>query len=126
MLLGHHLNLLLDRGDVEFQAFNRTLLIPKPAPDDKRGWNEFGLVLLLADNEIGFRLILFALVVNDQPWLRRLTPTITGDEVAIVLHSLSPVVHEVLIYVVPIKQWRIPEGGEQILGNGFYKHFGTA
>ena len=43
---------------------------------------------------------------------RRLPPGI-GDEVAIVLHGLGPVVHEVLIHIVGVEQRRGLEGGEQ-------------
>jgi hypothetical protein len=56
--------------------------------------------------------------------LRAHFPSVSGDEVAVVLHGLDPVVHEVLIHVVGIEQRRSPEGGEQILGDGFDERLG--
>ena len=53
-------------------------------------------------------------------------PAVVGDEVAIVLHGLRPVIHEVLIHVVGIEQRRCSEGGEQILGDGFDERLGMA
>ena len=53
-------------------------------------------------------------------------PAVGGDEVAIVLHGLGPVVHEVLVDVVGIEQRRWPEGGEQVLGDGFDQRLGVA
>ena len=44
-------------------------------------------------------------------------PTRIGDEVAVVLHGLGPVVHQVLIHGVGVKQWRFFKGGQQGLGD---------
>ena len=58
--------------------------------------------------------------------LRARLPAVGGDEVAIVLHGLGPVVHEVLIDVVGVEQRRGLEGGEQVLGDGFDQRLGMA
>ena len=66
------------------------------------------------------------LTSTDLARLRARLPAVAGDEVAVVLHRLGPVVHEVLIDVVGIEQRRGLEGGEQILGDGFDERLGMA
>ena len=71
----------------------------------------------------------FAVLVlhlTDLARLRARLPAVSGDEVAIVLHGLGPVVHEVLIDVVGVEQRRGLEGGEQVLGDGFDERLGMA
>ena len=63
---------------------------------------------------------------TDLARLRARLPAVGGDEVAVVLHGLGPVVHEVLIDVVGIEQRRGLERGEQILGDGFDQRLGMA
>ncbi len=53
-------------------------------------------------------------------------PSVSGDEIAVVLHGLRPVIHEVLIHVIGIEQGRSPEGGEHVLGDGFDEGLGMA
>ena len=70
-----------------------------------------------------------AFLVLDLTDLARLgarLPAVGGDEVAVVLHRLGPVVHQVLIDVVGIEQRRGLEGGEQVLGDGFDERLGMA
>ena len=64
--------------------------------------------------------------LTDFAGLRARLPAVGGDEVAIVLHGLGPVVHEVLIDVVGVEQRRGLEGGEQVLGDGFDERLGMA
>ena len=73
-------------------------------------WHEFGLVFFLSDYEIRFGLRLLGLVVNDEPRHGSLAPTVSCDEVTIVLHRLRPVIHEVLVHVVGVEQRRGLEG----------------
>ena len=49
-----------------------------------------------------------------------------GDEIAIVLHGLGPVIHEVLIDIVGIEERRGLKGGEQVLGDAGDERLGVA
>ena len=53
-------------------------------------------------------------------------PAVGGDEIAVVLHRLGPVVHQVLVDVVGVEQRRVAEGGEQVLGDGLDQRLGVA
>ena len=124
VFLGHFLHLLLERGELGLQLLDGILFVRKVAGDDERGRDEFGLVFLLAEHEVGLGLCLLVLVLDDEPRLGGLAPAVVGDEVAIVLHGLGPVVHQVLIDVVGIEQRRGSKGGEQILGDGLDQRLG--
>ena len=86
------------------------------------GGNEVGLepalalleVVLLGPDEFA----VLVLDLTDFAGLRARLPAVGGDEVAVVLHGLGPVVHEVLIDVVGVDERRGREGGEQVLGDG--------
>ena len=112
MFLGHFFHLLLEGGDVGLQFLIGGLLFGKVAGNDECGRNQFSLVFLLADNKVGLLLGLLGLVLDDQPGLGCSAPAIGGDEVAIVLHGLGPVVHEVLVDVVMVEQGRLGERSE--------------
>ncbi len=43
-------------------------------------------------------------------------PAVGGDQVAVVLHGLGPVVHQVLVDVVGVDQRLVGVVGEQVLG----------
>src|ERR1035441_3578568 len=70
--------------------------------------------------------VVLVLHLADLARLRARLPPFRGDEIAIVLHGLGPVVHEVLINVVGIDKRRGLEGGEQILGDSFDERLGMA
>ena len=89
------------------------------------GRDQLGLVLLLADGEVGARLRLLALVLDDEARLGGLAPAVGGDEVAVVLHRLGPVVHQVLVDVVGVEQRGLLEGGEQVLGDRLDERLGV-
>src|SRR6185437_17139918 len=57
-----------------------------------------------------------ALLVGLDDAIRFGLPAVGGDQIAIVLHSLRPVIHKVLIDVITVDEWLIGIVGEQILG----------
>ena len=106
--------LLLQFGELGGDAFqfgcelvDGRLLLGEVAGDDERLGNQVAgpaFVLLLAllvllDDAVGLGL-----------------PAIGGDQVAVVLHGLGPVVHEVLIDVVGVDERLAGVVGEQVFG----------
>ena len=80
----------------------------------------------LPTREVGLGLGLAGLVVDDEPGLGGRHPAVGGDEVAVVLHRLGPVVHQVLVDVVGVEQRGVLEAGEQRLGDGLDQGLGVA
>ena len=118
------------RGQLGFERVDGIALGGEVAGDEKRRGNEVGLeaaLALLVVVRLGpDELVVLVLDLNDLARLRALHPAVGGDQVAIVLHRLGPVVHEVLIDVVGIEQRRGLEGGEQVLGDGLDQRLGMA
>ena len=92
---------------------------------DEQCGDQVGLEAALALLEVAARWPFLSCLPDDRGAGARL-PAGIGDEVAIVLHGLGPVVHEVLIDIVGIEQRRGLEGGEQVLGDGFDERLGMA
>ncbi len=130
MFLALFVELLLDAGEFGFEGGDGIALGGEVAGDEQGGGNEVGLeaafaffeVFLLGPDEFAF--LVFDL--TDFAGLRARLPPGIGDEVAIVLHGLGPVVHEVLIDIVGVEQRRGLEGGEQVFGDGFDERLGMA
>ena len=71
----------------------------------------------LGDQVAGPALVLLlALLVRLDDAIGLGLPAIGGDEIAVVLHRLGPVVHEVLVDVVGVDERLVGVVGEQILG----------
>ena len=130
LFLARFVELLLDAGDVGFEGGNCLALSGEVAGDKQVGGDEVGLeaafalleVFLLGPDEFA----LFVFQLHDLTRLGARLPPGIGDEVAIVLHGLGPVVHEVLIDVVGIEQRRGLKGGEQVLGDACDERLGMA
>jgi hypothetical protein len=122
--------LLLDAGEFGFEGGDGIPLGSEIAGNENGGRHEVGLETALALFEVvrlgpdNFTFLVFDL--TDFAGLRARFPPSIGDEVAIVLHGLGPVLHEVLIDVIGVEQRRGLEGGEQILGDGFDERLGMA
>ena len=118
------------RGELGFERFDGIPLGGEVAGDEKRRGDEVGLEAPLALLEVvrlrPDELAVLVLDLTDLARLRARLPAVGGDQVAVVLHGLGPVVHEVLIDVVGIEQRRGLEGGEQILGDGLDQRLGMA
>ena len=123
VLLPHFVELLLEAGEFGLQGGDGIPLGGEVAGDEQGGGDEVGLeaafalfeVFLLGPDEFA----LLVLHLNDLTRPGPGDPSGIGDEVAVVLHDFSPVVHEVLIDIVGIQQRRGLEGGQQVLGDGF-------
>ena len=130
MLFPLFVELLLDAGEFGFEGGDGIPLGSEIAGNENGGRHEVGLeaalallkVVRFAPDEFAF--LVFDL--TDFAGLRACFPPCIGDEVAIVLHGLRPVVHEVLIDVVGVEQRGGLESGEQILGDGFDERLGMA
>jgi hypothetical protein len=85
-----------------------------------------GDVFFPTDGKVRLGFGLLVLVVEDELGLGGLLPAVPGDEVAVVLHGLFPVVHEVLIDVVGVEPRSFLEGGEQVFGDGLDEGLGAA
>ncbi|MNC70126.1 hypothetical protein D3C75_1209040 [compost metagenome] len=62
------------------------------------------------------QLVVLILYLEDFTHFSAGLPAVGADQVAIVLHGLGPVVHEVLVDVVIVEQGRFGEGAEQVFG----------
>ncbi|MNR49358.1 hypothetical protein D3C85_1687190 [compost metagenome] len=62
------------------------------------------------------QLIVLVLYLENFTHLSTSLPAVGADQVAVVLHGLGPVVHEVLVDVVIVEQGRFGEGAEQVFG----------
>ena len=118
------------RGEFGFEGVDGIPLGGEVAGDEQGGRDQVGLEAALALLEV-VRLgpdefAVLVLHLTDLAGLRARLPAVGGDEVAVVLHGLGPVVHEVLIHVVGVEQRRGLEGGEQVLGDGFDERLGMA
>ena len=130
MFLTGFVELLLNAGDVGFNGGDCLALGGEVAGDEQVGGHEIGLepafalfkVFLLGPDEF----VLFVFHLHDLTRLSASDPPGIGDEVAIVLHGLGPVVHEVLIDVVGVQQRRGLEGGEQVPGDACDERLGMA
>ena len=130
MFFALFIKLLLDAGEFGLTGGDCLALGFEVAGDEQGGGHEVGLEAALALGEVVqlgpgvFVVLVFNL--NDLARLCPSLPARIGNEVAIVLHGLSPVVHEVLIDVVGIEERRGLEGGEQVLGDTFDERLGMA
>ena len=104
VFLGHFLQRLLDGRGLGFQFLDGRLLGGEVAGNHQRGWDQLGLILQLANGEIGLLLRIPGLVLDDEPGLGRFAPAVAGDHVTVVLHGLGPIVHQVLVHVIGINQ----------------------
>ena len=118
------------RGEFGFEGGDGVPLGGEVAGDEERRGNEVGLeaaLALLVVVRLGpDEFAVLVLDLTDLAGLRALLPAVGGDEVAVVLHGLGPVVHQVLIDVVGVEQRRGLEGGEQVLGDGLDERLGMA
>ena len=122
--------MLLDGDKFGFEGSNGIALGSKVPVNEQSRRDEVRFETALAPLEIvrfgPHELLLFVLHLEDLARLRARLPAFGGDEVAIVLHGLGPVVHQVLIEIVGIEKRRSPVRGEQMLGDGFDELFGMA
>ena len=99
------------RGEFGFERVDGIALGGEVAGDENWRGNEVGLEAALALLEVVLlrpdEFVVLVLDLNDLAGLRALLPAVGGDQVAIVLHGLGPVVHEVLIDVVGVEQRRL-------------------
>ena len=130
MLLPLLVELLLDGGEFGFDDGDSIPLGSKVASIEKGGRDEVGLEAALALLEIvrfgPDEFVLFVLHLANLARLRARLPPFGRDQVAIVLHGLGPVVHEVLVDVISVQQRRRLECGEQILRDRFDERFWMA
>ena len=130
LFLARFVELLLDAGGVGVQGGDRIALGGEVAGNEQRGGHEVGLEAAFALFEIFFlrpdEFVLLVFHLNDLARLGASLPARIGDEVAIVLHDFSPVVHEVLIDIVGVEQGRGLEGGEQVFCDGSDERLGMA
>ena len=130
LLLSLFVELLFDGGEFAFDGGDGISLGSEIAVNENRRGDEVGLEAALALLEVvrfgPDEFVLLVLHLEDLARLRARLPPFGGDEIAIVLHGLGPVVHEVLIDVVGIEKRRGLECGEQILGDGFDERLGMA
>ena len=90
-------------------SLNGALLLGKVASYDQR----------LGDQIAGPALIsMLPLFVGLDNSRRQRHPAIGGDQIAIVLHGRSPIVHEVLVDVVVVEQGGLSEGRKEVFGEG--------
>jgi hypothetical protein len=130
VFLPRFIELLLERGEFGLTGGDGIPLGTKITGDEQGGGNKVGLKAALAFLEI-FLLgpDQFAFLIFDLPNLAgqgTCQPPGITDEVAIVLHGLGQVVHEVLIDDVGVKQRCGLEGGQQLFGDTFDERLGMA
>ena len=130
LFLAGFVELLFDAGEFGFTGGDGIALGGEGAGDEQGGRDEVGLEAALALFKIFLfgpdEFVLFVFHLNDLPRFGACDPPRIGDQVAIVLHGLRPVVHEVLIDVVGIEERGGLEGGEEVFGDVGDERLGVA
>ncbi len=115
MFLHQLLQRLPDGGSIGFESLDLRLFLCKITGHQQGRGQQLRLVLAFAHVEVGFVLGLLALLLDEQLRLRRCTPAVGHDQIHIVLHELAPLIHEVLVHVVRVKQVDFSKGLQQSL-----------
>ena len=106
LFLPRFIELLLQRGEFGLTSGDGITLGGKVAGDEQGGRDEVGLEAALALLEVFLlgpdEFVLLVFDLTDFAGQRAHLPTSIGDEVAVVLHGLGPVVHKVLIDIIGV------------------------
>ncbi len=109
MLLDESLHFTLGCLAFSLKTFDLRLLRSEVASDDQRRRHQIHLVLFPSDDEVRRLADFLLLVINSNTRLHGLKPAVCANQIHVVLHRLGPIIHQALIYVVPIEQ---SQGGE--------------
>ena len=118
MLFEQFAQALLDAGQLRLQLCNGLTLSAEIAGNQQLDRNQVGLETAFALAVVVFlgpdQLAILVLHLVQLTHRRARLPAVGADQVAVVLHGLGPVVHQVLVDVVMVEQGRLGEGAEQV------------